>query len=252
MIGIPPKIRLVLPLLAAAILFAQQEWSTMTALPGVDFTGLSAGQRASTLKVLREHGCPCGCEMKLAECRVKDPGCGYSKGTSAVLIESLKAGKTVPEAVAAAEASRWGHVPEHKLLDDPITIPVAGSPVIGPADARVTLVEFSDFQCPYCWKAVDQLNAVMKVYPKDIKLIFKQFPLDSHSQAAGAALAAIAAHRQGKFWAMHDAMFAHRQDLSRESLVAIASGAGLDMKRFNADLVSPEVKRLVLRDMQDG
>src|SRR5579872_6811317 len=101
MIGIPPKIRLVLPLLAAAILFAQQEWSTMTALPGVDFTGLSAGQRASTLKVLREHGCPCGCEMKLAECRVKDPGCGYSKGTSAVLIESLKAGKTVPEAVAA-------------------------------------------------------------------------------------------------------------------------------------------------------
>ena len=252
MIGIPPKIRLVLPLLGAAILFAQQEWTTMTVLPGVDFTGLSAAQKASTLKVLREHSCPCGCEMKLAECRVKDPGCSYSKGTAAVLIESLKAGKAVPAAVAAAEASRWGHIPEHKLLDDPVTIPVAGAPVTGPAEARITLVEFSDFQCPFCWKAVDQLNAVLKAYPKDVKLIFKQFPLESHSQAAGAALAALAAQRQGKFWPMHDALFAHRQDLSRPALLAIAGRIGLDVKRFTTDLDSADVKRTMTRDLADG
>ena len=224
----------------------------MTALPLVDFTGLTPARKAAALKVLREHGCPCGCDMKVAECRVKDPGCSYSKGLSASLIESLKAGKSVPEAVKSAEASRWGHVPEHKLLDDPVAIPVAGAPVLGPADARITLVEFSDFQCPYCVKAVGQLKAVMKAYPKDVKLIFKQFPLDSHSQAAGAALAAIAAQRQGKFWEMHDAMFAHRNDLSRPALFAIASGVGLDMKRFTADISSPEVKRVVTRDQEDG
>jgi protein-disulfide isomerase len=171
---------------------------------------------------------------------------------SATLIESLKAGKSIPASVAAAEASRWGHVPVPKLLDDPVSIPVSGAPVIGPAGARITLVEFSDFQCPFCIKAVGQLKAVMKAYPNDVKLIFKEFPLDSHSQAAGAALAAIAAQHQGKFWAMHDALFAHREDLSRKSLFAVAAGVGLDMKRFAADIDSPDTKRSLTRDQEDG
>lgn len=250
---IPPKARLAsLIVLAAAILFAQQEWKTLSALPGVDFTGLSSARKADALKVLREHGCPCGCEMKLAECRVKDPACSYSKGMSSILVSSLHAGKSSPEAVAAAEASRWGHVPVPKLLEDPITLPVAGAPVDGPAGARITLVEFSDFQCPYCYKAAGALHTILKAYQNDVKLIFKQFPLDSHSQAAGAALASIAAERQGKFWPMYDALFAHRQDLSRSSLFAIARNLGLDMKRFAADIDSPETKRALARDMDDG
>ncbi len=247
------KARLIaLALLAGAILFAQQEWQTMTNLPAVDLNGLTPARQASALKALREQACPCGCDMKVAECRVKDPGCTYSKGMSGVLVDSLKAGKSTPEAVKAAVASKYGHIPQHKLLDDPVLIPVANAPSIGPANARITLVEFSDFQCPYCVKAVGQLKTVMKAYPNDIKLIFKQFPLDSHSQAAGAALAAMAAHRQGKFWEMHDALFAHREDLSRNALPGIAGAAGLDMKRFNADLTSAEIKNLVLRDISDG
>jgi protein-disulfide isomerase len=241
-----------LALLAGAILFAQQEWQTMTNLPSVDLNGLTPARQASALKALREQACPCGCDMKVAECRVKDPGCTYSKGMSGVLVDSLKAGKSTPEALKAAVASKYGHIPQHKLLDDPVLIPVANAPSIGPANARITLVEFSDFQCPYCVKAVGQLKTVMKAYPNDIKLIFKQFPLDSHSQAAGAALAAMAAHRQGKFWEMHDALFAHREDLSRNALPGIAGAAGLDMRRFNADLNSAEIKNQVLRDISDG
>lgn len=236
---------------AAAALFAQ-EWKSLTTLPAVDFTGLTAARKEAALKVLREHGCPCGCDMKVAECRVKDPGCSYSKGLSAALIASLKAGKSVPAAVAEAEASRWGHLPEQKLLEDPVTLPVAGAPAIGPAAARITLVEFSDFQCPYCIKAAASLKAVMKAFPNDVKLIFKEFPLDSHSQAAGAAAAALAAQRQGKFWEMHDALFAHRQDLSRKALLAIAGEVGLDVKRFTADLDSPDTKRALARDIADG
>jgi protein-disulfide isomerase len=250
---ISPKSRLVgLALLAAVVLFAQQEWQTVTQLPGVDLSGLGPARTASALKVLRQHDCPCGCDMKVAECRVKDPSCSYSKGISNSFVGALKAGKTVPESVKVAEDTPFGHPPTPKLLENAVAIPVDGAPVIGPANARITLVEFSDFQCPYCVKAVGHLKTVMKAYPNDVKLIFKQFPLDSHSQAAGAALAAIAAQRQGKFWEMHDAMFAHRDNLARNSLFTIAGGIGLDMKRFAADYDSPDVRKIVLKDISDG
>ena len=149
-------------------------------------------------------------------------------------------------------ARKFAHRPEQKLLDDPVTIPTAGAPVVGPADARITLVEFSDFQCPFCVKAIHQLEAVMKAYPKQVKLIFKQFPLDSHPQASISAAAALAAHQQGKFWPMHDALFANRTRLSRNTFLELATGLGLDMKRFTADLDSPEIKKAVARDIGDG
>src|SRR5207302_7591450 len=96
------------------------------------------------------------------------------------------------------------------------------------------------------------LKAVLQEYPSQVKLIFKQFPLDIHSQAALAAAAAIAAHNQGKFWAMHDALFASRKDLSRPAILAVASAIGLDMKRFEADLDSFATRQAVNRDMDDG
>lgn len=85
-----------------------------------------------------------------------------------------------------------------------------------------------------------------------MKLVFKQFPLELHSQAALAAAASVAAQKQGKFWPMHDALFAHRRDLSRPSILTLARAAGLDMKRFETDLDSPDTKRVVARDLADG
>jgi protein-disulfide isomerase len=191
--------------------------------------------------------------MKVAECRVKDPDCAWSKGLAAAMGDAIRAGKDENAALEAAKASRWAHGPQPpKLLDDPVTIPTAGSPVRGPDGATLTLVEFSDFQCPYCSIAVAKLNAVLEAYPGKIKLIFKQFPLDMHSQAALAAAAAIAAHRQGRFWPMHDALFAHRRELSRAVILALARTAGLDMERFQADLDSAATKATVARDVEDG
>jgi protein-disulfide isomerase len=239
-------------LLGAALLIAQ-DWKTAVNLPGVDLSGLSPAKTNTALRLLRNYDCTCGCNMKVAECRVEDPNCAYSKSLAEALVGALRQGKSEADAVAAAKASRFGHAPAPpKLLDDPVLIPTLGSPVMGPANARVTLVEFSDFQCPYCYRAVAKINAILKEYPTQVKLIFKQFPLDSHSQAAQAAVAAIAAHQQGKFWAMHDAMFANRQNLSRAALLAIAAKIGLDTKRFTADLDSPEIKKTVIRDQRDG
>jgi protein-disulfide isomerase len=234
-------------LLGAALLFAQ-DWKTAATLPGVDVTGLTAAQKATVLKILRAQNCTCGCGMKLAQCRVEDPGCTFSRGLAAVITGAIKEGEKENEALAAAAASKF----TPKLLDPPVSIPTAGAPVTGAADARLTLVEFSDFQCPYCAKAVERLDAVLKAYPTQVKLIFKQYPLSNHSQAAISAAAALAAHQQGKFWEMHNALFANRAKLSRKTILDLAAGLRLDMKRFTADLDSQPVKDIVKRDTDDG
>ena len=131
-------------------------------------------------------------------------------------------------------------------------IPTLGAPVLGPADARISLVEFSDFQCPYCYKAVEKLHAVLAAYPRDVKLTFKQYPLDSHSQAQIAAQASLAAHQQGKFWPLHDLMFASHGKLSRQTILDWAKGLGMDMKRFVADMDAEATKKTVARDQADG
>jgi protein-disulfide isomerase len=191
--------------------------------------------------------------MKMAECRSKDPGCSYSKTLSNIVVNTIKKGGDGDAVLAALDASPLMHRATPKLLEDAVPIPVDGAPVLGPANARVTLVEFSDFQCPYCAEAVGKINAVLKAYPNDVKLIFKQYPLtDIHSQAALAAAAALAANRQGKFWQLHDAMFADRTHLTRTNILAMADKAGLDVKRFQQDWDSAAVKQSLAKDVGDG
>ncbi len=236
----------------AACLVCAQSWQTAASLPGIDFSGLSPAQKETVLKVLREHDCTCNCGMKMAECRVKDPSCSYSHGMAAAIIQSVKQGKSGEEAFNAASSSKWAHVQQPSILDAPVSIPTAGAPVMGPADAPITLVEFSDFQCPYCSVAVPQIDSVLKAYPKQVKLIFKEYPLETHSQAALAAAAAVAAQKQGKFWQMHDALFANRDNLSKQTISTLARQIGLDMPRFESDWNSTEVHETVVRDIQDG
>src|ERR1017187_1905318 len=241
-------------ILTATLLIAQ-DWQTSQNLPAVDFTGLTPAQKALALKVLRSNGCPCGCAMKLAECRTKDPNCSFSKALAAIVVDSVKKGAKEAAVLAAVDASPLMHRAAPKLLENPVVIPIDGAPFVGPKDARVTIVEFSDFQCPYCAQAVVKLNAILKAYPNQVKLIFKQFPLDMHSQAALAAAAAVAAHRQGKFWPLHDALFAGPHANSANEIAKIPQ-APMVLQNCNKDrlleffgcpLVSPAVQ-----DIPDG
>ncbi|HEX4164945.1 MAG TPA: thioredoxin domain-containing protein [Bryobacteraceae bacterium] len=239
----------------ATALVMGQQWKTASSLPGVDLSHLTAAQQQLVLKVLREQGCSCGCGMKLAECRVVDPSCSYSTGMAAAVVDAVSHGKTEEEAKTAATNSKWGHIQgeqPQKLLEDPVSIPTAGAPSIGPENAPITLVEFSDFQCPYCAAATPELSSVLKAYPTQVRLIFKEYPLDTHSQAHLAATAAVAAQKQGKFWPMYDMMFAHHDELSRANIFAYARQSGLDMKRFEADIDSTAVNEFIVRDVQDG
>jgi protein-disulfide isomerase len=229
------------------------DWQAATVLPGLDLNGLTPAQKITVLKILREEGCSCGCSMQLAECRVKDPACTFSKGLASIVIKSVKEGKGEEQAIADLKASPLAKGPAPRpLLEDPIKIPTGGAPAKGPENARVTLVEFSDFECPYCSHAVGQVDALMKVFPNDIRLVYKQFPLSMHPHARLAAAAALAANQQGKFWQMHDALFKNFRQLGRERILALAKETGLDMDRFTADLNSGKFDAVVNNDLRDG
>ena len=224
-------------------------WVTLTALPKVDLSPLTAPQKQTALKIMREEECPCGCGRKIAQCRVEDTQCTVSRGAAAKIVKSVQEGKSQAQIKAMLAASAGGK----QVLDDAITLNISGAPVKGPAAAPLTLVEFSDFQCPYCSQAVLELEAIQKAFPKDVRLVFKQFPLAQiHPNATLAAQAAIAAHAQGKFWPLHDRMFANHTKLTRDNLLNWAKEIGCDMPRFTADLDSAKTRQQVARDLDEG
>ena len=108
-------------------------------------------------------------------------------------------------------------------------VEVGGAPVKGSEDAIITIVEWSDFQCPFCNRVSPTLAQIEKEYGDKVRIAFKHMPLSIHPQAAQAHAAAEAAHRQGKFWEMHDRIFANQRDLSEETLERYAQEIGLDM-----------------------
>ncbi len=130
-------------------------------------------------------------------------------------------------------------------------IDISGSPFLGPENATVTLVIFSDFQCPYCAKLDPELMSALDTFPNDLKIVYKNFPIRGHQFAIPAALAALAAGRQGKFWPFHDELFATAK-LNLPAIVAIAGKLGLDMKKFNQDRQSPEIQTQLRKDFNDG
>jgi protein-disulfide isomerase len=120
-------------------------------------------------------------------------------------------------------------------------------PSLGPADALVTIVVFSDFQCPHCARLAKTMHEVAAAHP-DVRIVFRNLPLDMHARAKEAARAALAAARQGKFWEMHDAMFASQRELGSIAFVDLAAKIGLDTAKFEADLVDPEIAAAVDED----
>ncbi|MEY4582007.1 MAG: hypothetical protein RL701_6710 [Pseudomonadota bacterium] len=109
-------------------------------------------------------------------------------------------------------------------------------PSFGPENARVTIVEFSDFQCPYCAQASETVKRIRDAYGDKVRFVFRQFPLSFHQNARGASEAALAAHAQGKFWQYHDRLFAHQSSLDRKSLETYAQELGLDLPSFKKGL----------------
>ncbi len=126
------------------------------------------------------------------------------------------------------------------------------SPSDGPADAPVTVVEFSDFECSYCRRVVETLDQVKENYGDQVRIVFRQFPLASHPNAQKAAEASLCANDQDKFWPMHDLLFAEQSSLDVASLKKKADRLGLDRGAFDDCLDSSRHAEKVRRDLEEG
>lgn len=140
---------------------------------------------------------------------------------------------------------------EHKM--EPVRVEVAATgPAKGPANAPVTIVEFSDFECPFCSRINPTIKQVQDKYGDKVRIVFRQFPLAFHQKAQKAAEASLCAGDQGKFWEMHDAMFANQQALEVAQLKAKAAELGLKAEEFNSCVDSGKHAATIQADMKDG
>jgi protein-disulfide isomerase len=125
----------------------------------------------------------------------------------------------------------------------------AGRPAKGPADAPVQIIEFSDFQCPFCFRANPTVAEVLKTYGDRIRFVYRHYPLPNHPNARPAAEAAACAEEQGKFWEFHDRLFADQSRLSDADLKQHAAELGLDAAKFNECFDTHKFQSLVDEDM---
>ena len=131
-------------------------------------------------------------------------------------------------------------------------VEVGEAPIKGNKSAAITIVEWSDFQCPFCNRVAPTLAKIEEEYGSKVRLAFKHMPLSIHAQAPAAHAASIAAHRQGKFWEMHDKIFENQRDLAAATLERYAREIGIDINQFKTDIASAEVKKQIAEDMKQA
>lgn len=170
-------------------------------------------------------------------------------------LKSVDGQETLANALLAYEKRRREEAEKKRLeaqFKNPVNVEIGKSPVKGPNNAKITIVEFSDFECPFCSRGTATMREVLKMYPNDVKLVFKHRPLPMHQNAASAAKASLAAGIQGKFWEMHDALFDNQRKLGMDFYVETAQNLGLNVEKFKKDIESPEVDTLLKADESEA
>lgn len=213
-------------------------------VPNVDTSALTDGERRMFVDLVNDLLSPCGEPVSVAKCVVEARACNLCVPAARYTARLVAEGFEKSE-IQEMFASRYD--PKKKFSIDTSEAPVRGAPM-----AKVTIVEFSDFQCPHCAAAHPVLARVIAEFDGQVNLAFKHFPLDSHEYAAQAARAAWAAQQQGKFWEMSDRIFEEQRRLSDEKVREIAKSIGLDMARFEADFASERARERVEKDRKEG
>lgn len=144
------------------------------------------------------------------------------------------------------ERERFGPSIDEQF-ENPVQAEEGNNPSKGPANAPVVMYEYSEFECPYCKRASETVKQLMEQYPQQLRVVFKNIPLPPsfHKNATEAAYAALAAWKQGKFWEMHDLLFANQTQLSPKFYEDKAKELGLNLEQFKKDMQSDEVKKIV-------
>lgn len=144
------------------------------------------------------------------------------------------------------------HFPTGELKPGKQNIDYTGSYFLGPENAAHTLAIYSDFECPACGQWAEGLKPTIETYKDRLKVVFKHLPLPMHPKAKGAAIAAEAAGRQGKFWEMHDLLFQNNTSLGPDLYAQLAGQLSLDLARFKKDQTEKELSDKVMRDFKEG
>ena len=185
-----------------------------------------------------------------------------------LLVYDLESGKLSDKIPLEAEFSKIAVTPNQDLvyltdvagkkisvlsISNVYTIDIGQSPIMGDKDAKVHIVAFLDYQCPYCAQIYPTLKEVLAKYPKEANLIIKHYPLTSiHKAAENAALASLAAAKQNKYRELNDILFKNFRNINDETIQNYAKEAGLDMTTFNKDIKDPELKKIITEDMKQG
>ncbi len=211
---------------------------------GVDLGQLSDAQRTSFFQLINVEASACGNPHSLATSLRDDAQCRDSLVIAQFVADRIAVGATVADVKI-----ELGAVLDSLRVRD---INTEGRPSMGNARAPVTVVVFADFECPHCQAEAPVVRAAVKKYGGRARLVYKHFPLGGHPRARVASIATEAAFAQGKFWEMHDAVFANSTALEDADLRRYAQQIGLDMAQFNAHFDARTGEAAVAADRAEG
>lgn len=215
--------------------------------PDFNFGVFSQDERSRFVDVAKAELCPCpGSAVSLHEClQDRQKRCGLAQSAAQIVGSGIKQGlnqtDVLDKVAEHVEAARKEY--DFDLSDTPYK----GSP-----DAPVKIVEFADFQCPFCREAARIMDAAHDKYGDKVVIYYRHFPLSAHPEAEVAARAAVAAQMQDKFWPMHDLLFKYQKQLSAEKIDQFARQIGVNFSKFKKDMTSAEAVKRVRADKQAG
>ncbi|WP_148314402.1 DsbA family protein [Sorangium cellulosum] len=214
-------------------------------LPGVDTSSLTPRERREWAAQVSELLSPCpDTPVNIAQCVKEQRACKACLPAAQLLLKQVKDGRSKKE----REDAFHMRFDANKVK----TLATDGSPEMGPPDAPVTIVEWADFECPFCRLMSPLLEGLVSRFDGQVRLVFKFYPLQAHVHGEPAARAAIAAMNQGKFWEMHHLLFENQDKLEQADIERYAQRLKLDPVKFRADLVSTETKARIEKDKKQA
>ncbi len=211
---------------------------------GVDTSELTSDERQLWVDIVNDVLSPCGEPVSVARCASEARSCRQCVPAARYIARLVTSYER--RQIEAMFASRFGR-------DSAVELPIDHAPIRGAPMAPVTIVEFSDFECPHCAAAHPILRRILSEHPAQVRVAFLHYPLtENHPHAAPAARAAVAAQNQGKFWEMHDKLFENQRALEPEDIERYATEIGLDIERFRTDIEAEETQERVDADREAG
>jgi protein-disulfide isomerase len=210
-------------------------------LPGIDTSAMTPRERHEYSSLVSDLLAPCpNIPVSVAQCVQEKRACSACAQAAKWIAHAVREGAS-EEQIQSAFKTRY----------DPAglkVLPLAGSPSKGPDDAKVTIVEFADFECPHCRAAVPMIDAVLAAHPDKVRLVYKFVALPMHVRAEPAARAAWAAGQQGKFWEMEHLLFERQEHLEQGDLERYAHILKLDIAKWKVDMESSAAKDRIADD----